>query len=304
MNTNEFIVPRLARPQGPIDVVIATDAYNEVDDQFAIAYLIRSDDKLRLQAIYAAPFQNEKASAPGIGMELSYQEIGKIVSLCGRPELSAITFRGAAKYLPDEHRPVESEAARDLVRRAMEHSENDPLYVVAIAAATNVASALLMKPEISRRVVVVWLGGNAYFWPDTREFNLFQDVEAARVLFGCGVPLIQLPCMGVVTHLATTGPELKYWMEGRNELCDYLFGIGRHDEEEVRGRKVWNRVIWDISTVAWLLHDCFTSDILVHSPIPTFEGYYTHDETRHLIKYVYHVHRDPIFQDLFMKLAR
>ena len=40
-------------PGHPVDVVIDTDTYNEVDDQFALAYLLGNTDRLRLQAIYA-----------------------------------------------------------------------------------------------------------------------------------------------------------------------------------------------------------------------------------------------------------
>lgn len=39
-----------------MDVVIDTDAYNEIDDQYAISYLVKKSDKLKLQALYAAPF--------------------------------------------------------------------------------------------------------------------------------------------------------------------------------------------------------------------------------------------------------
>ena len=51
-------IKNLSVPCGKIDVVLDTDAYNEIDDQFALAYLIKSDEKLDLQAIYAAPFYN------------------------------------------------------------------------------------------------------------------------------------------------------------------------------------------------------------------------------------------------------
>jgi inosine-uridine nucleoside N-ribohydrolase len=65
--------------------------------------------------------------------------------------------------------------------------------VVAIGAITNVASALLLAPDIAERIVVVWLGGHPHGWHHTREFNLQQDVTAARHVFDCGVPLIQCP---------------------------------------------------------------------------------------------------------------
>ena len=93
-------------------------------------------------------------------MEKSYQEIHKVVDLVGAPEMKNRIFRGSTAYLPDEKTPVESPAARDLVERALAHSPENPLYVVAIGAITNVASALLMEPRIVDRVVIVWLGGH------------------------------------------------------------------------------------------------------------------------------------------------
>ena len=124
--------------------------------------------------------------------------------------------------MPKETEAVDSPAARDLISRAMERSEEQPLYVVAIGAITNVASAILLEPKIIEKIVLVWLGGNAHDWTDNKEFNLYQDVAAARVVFGCGVPLVQLPCAGVVSSFRTTGPELEYWLRGKNKLCDYL----------------------------------------------------------------------------------
>ena len=38
-----------------VDVVIDTDAYNEVDDQFAIAWALRSPERVNVEAVYAAP---------------------------------------------------------------------------------------------------------------------------------------------------------------------------------------------------------------------------------------------------------
>ena len=36
------LLARLSRPTGPVDVVLDTDTYNEIDDQFAVSYLICS----------------------------------------------------------------------------------------------------------------------------------------------------------------------------------------------------------------------------------------------------------------------
>ena len=180
MNTHLHLLTKLSVPTGKIDAVLDTDTYNEIDDQFALAYMLASEDKIRLKAIYAAPFFNDNSSSPADGMEKSYQEIHKILDLAEKPEMKTVVFRGSDRYLPDESTPVPSDAARHLVDLAMTYPEESPLYVVAIGAITNVASALLLRPEIRDHMVVVWLGGHSLHSDDTGEFNMIQDVAAAR----------------------------------------------------------------------------------------------------------------------------
>lgn len=300
---NESIIRRLSCPDHPVDVVLDTDAYNEVDDQFALAYLLRSSDKLRVKRIYAAPFFNARSNSPKDGMERSYAEILHILKLAGCEELSGQVKKGSEQYLPDEHTPVVSEAVRDLCGLAMGYTQENPLYIVAIGAITNIASALLMKPEIADRIVVVWLGGNALDWPEAREFNLIQDVAAARVVFGCKTAVVQLPCMGVVSEFYTTKPELEYWLRGRNALCDYLADITEASMADL-GDTVWSRIIWDVTAVGYLVDESFMAARLEPCPVPEYDGQYGIGKTRHLYGYVYHIYRDKLFRDLFAKLAK
>jgi purine nucleosidase len=210
-------------------------------------------------------------------------------------------FRGSTTYLPDWDHPVESEAASELISRAMKHKEEDePLYVVAIGAITNVASAILMEPEIIKRIVVVWLGGNPHYWPHTREFNLEQDLPAARVIFDSGVPLVHIPCQGVVTHLHTTIAELERHVLGKSEIGDYLTNIVKSYHTD---HYAWSKVIWDISTIAYLINPDWTPSNLIHSPILTDQVTWSQDNQRHFIRSAYYVKRDEIFGDLFAKLA-
>lgn len=300
----ELLLKRLKRPQGRADVVIDTDTFNEVDDQYALAYLIKSDDKLNLKAIYAAPFSNEKAKTPKEGMEKSYAEILNILSLIEREDLKQLVYKGSETYLPDEKTAVVSEAARDLAARAMAQPENQPLYVIAIGAITNVASAILLEPKIIDKIVVVWLGGHALDWVDINEFNMYQDIAAARVVFGCGVPLVQLPCLGVVSEFRVTEPELIYWLKGKNKLCDYLVDVTVNEGRTHEKTPYWSRVIWDVTTVAWLLDSRFMEERLEHSPIPQYDLHYSFDARRHFMKYVYWIHRDALIEDLFTKLSK
>lgn len=298
------LILRLKKPEGKADVVIDTDTYNEIDDQFALAYLIRSDDKLNLKAIYAAPFFNHKSSGPADGMEKSYQEILRVLTLMEREDLKDVVFRGSTRYMPSEDEPVISDAAKDLAARAMEYTQENPLYVIAIGAITNVSSALLLKPEIKDRIVLIWLGGNAIHWPHNKEFNLYQDVAGARIVFGCEVPLVQLPCMGVVSAFTTSGPELEYHLRGKNKICDYLVDVTTKEALECYGGSTWTRPIWDVTAVAWLLDGDFMEESLIHSPIPEYDDRYAFDDNRHFIKYVYHINRDNLFADLFKKLTK
>ena len=294
---------RLERPKGPVDVVIDTDTYNEVDDQFALAYLIKNDAKLKLKAIYAAPFFNKMSSSPKDGMEKSYEEIFKVLRAMDREDLSPIVYKGSENYLPDEKTPVISPAAQDLAERAMNYTPEQPLYVVAIGAISNVASAVLLNPEIRDRIVLVWLGGHATHWNHTREFNMVQDIAGARVVLGCGMAVVQLPCMGVVSAFTISHADLEYHFRGHNALCDYLVDTVENEVATYNDDPVWSRVIWDVTAVGWLVDEKFCEDCLIHSPIPDYDGLYTFDNNRHFIRYVSHINRDALLSDLVKKLT-
>ena len=215
-------------------------------------------------------------------------------------------YRGSDRYLPDEQTPFASDAAKHLTELAMRYSPEKPLHVVAIGAITNVASALLMKPEIADNIVVVWLGGNALEWHDNIEFNIRQDVASARVVFASGAPLVMLPCLGVVSAFTSTEPELTYWLKGKNDLCDYLVQHTVEAANEYAKGRVWSRVIWDVTTVGWLLNDGrrFMLDKLIPTPIPEYDHHYAQDPRRPLCRYVYHINRDALMGDLFAHISR
>ncbi len=302
MLNEEQRVKMMMPPSGHADLVLDTDAYNEIDDQFAISYALRATEKLSLKALYAAPFFNEKSSCPSDGMEKSFQEIQHLLRLAG---CQVPAFRGSEQYLPDENSPVLSPAAEHLCSLAMNYSCEHPLYVVAIGAITNVASALLLHPEIADHVVIVWLGGHALHWPDNHEFNCMQDVAAARVVFSSGAPLVILPCNGVVSAFTTTGPELHHWLDGRNALCDYLVSHTVEEAEAYAKGKVWSRIIWDVTTIGWMLNqdDRFMQSSLVPTPIPEYDHHYSVQADHPLCRMVYHINRDALFEDLFLHLT-
>lgn len=292
-------IEMLLPPEGRVRMVLDTDTYNEIDDQFAVVHAILSPEQLNLEAIYAAPFHNNRSTGPEDGMEKSYDEILRLLNFL-QVNSNNFVYKGSTAFLSDDETPLPSEAVNDMVERAM-NNPDEPLYVVAVGAITNVASAILFESEIIKNIVVVWLGGNPHYWPHTREFNLAQDIHGARVVLDSGVPFVHLPARGVVSHLLTTVSEMERYVEGQGKIGDYLAKIFKEYHNDHFG---WSKVIWDISATAYLINSSWVPTDIVHSPILTDAVTWSFDNSRHLMRVATSVNRDAIFKDLFQKLQQ
>ncbi len=283
---------------GPVSMVLDTDTYNEIDDQFALVYALLSSERLKLEAVYAAPFHNKRSSGPEEGMEKSYEEILRVLERMNHRDENFV-FKGSRQWMAASEQPVRSEAAADLIARA-KADRDGPLYVVAIGAPTNVASAIAAAPEIIERIVVVWLGGQPLNWHWAGEFNLQQDMVSSRLLFDSGVALVLLPCLNVAEHIKTTQAEMERFVKGRGAIGDYLFQIYSDYSPDHFAR---SKEIWDLAPLAWLVNPDWMQSALVPSPLLTNERTWSHDPRRHFIREVLSLRRDAIFGDLFQKLA-
>ena len=288
---------RLTKSPGPQRMVLDTDTFNEIDDQFALAYALSSPGELDVAAIYAAPFHNSRSQGPEDGMELSFGEIGRVFASLGRAS-KGMVFKGSRRFIEDCTKPPQSPAVDDLIQRAF--AVDSPLYVVGIGAPTNIASAILQRPEIIERIVVVWLGAHPFHCSSTREFNLRQDVLASRVIFDSGVPLVLVPCRQVAELLLTTVAEAEAWIKGKSAIGDYLCRIFAEFSQDHYG---WSRSIWDLAAVAWLINSSWFESAIV--PSPSFDDgfqWLPAEASRHPIRMLSYLKRDPIFKDLFRKL--
>lgn len=198
-------------------VIIDTDAANEADDQYAIVQALLSP-RLDIRAITAAHFGNEKSMH---SMEDSYQEILRLTGIMNRRRdvFHMPVFYGAPQPL-EGGTAIESEGARAIIGEALRDAV-EPLYVIALGSLTNVASALLMEPGIARRMTVIWIGGNVYpqgGW----EYNLKNDVIAARYVFQSDVALWQVP-RNVYQMMLVSVAELAVQVRPCGEIGAYLF---------------------------------------------------------------------------------
>ena len=304
--TNDQFLKNLQVPNGKVDIILDTDAYNEIDDQFAISYMIKNPQKFNIKGITTAPFFNSRSTSYADGMLKSYNEILKLLTLAGREDLKAVTYKGSTDVLKDSSTPIVSDSAYFLAETANEYNEENPLYIVAIGAITNVASAFIVNPEMKNKVVVVWLGGHAQHYPNTCEFNLRQDVIATNVILNSGCPFVQLPCVGCVSSFTVSKADLQAFLIGKNPLANYLAENAIKEADSYAEGKPWTRVIWDVTAIAWLLNenDCFMESDLRPTPIVNGEVKYEYPENRHLFRYVYHIKRDALMADLFEKLLK
>jgi len=307
-------------------VIIDTDAANEIDDQFALAWALLSPAELDVIAVYAAPFSfahraHEMVQAPadaapfnppGVGMARSYREILTVFDTL-RLNADGKVFRGSEGYLPAAGTPLHSDAVHHLIDTARAHDRPEPLYVLALGCVTNIASALLLAPDIVDRIAVVWTSGYPSHAPQVNHsFNLEQDVPASQWLLDSGVPHIYLPGYHVGAQLRLSLPEVERHVRGTGAMGDYLHRLytdnplwpmlGTDARQALSGVYSW--VIWDVINIAWMIHPEWVPSELVRTPTLTDQKRWRATPNRHWMREAHAVNRDAIFNDLFDKLAR
>lgn len=295
-----YVPDQLLIPQGRLDMVLDTDTYNEVDDQFALCYAMLSPERLNVQAVYAAPFFNDRSTGPKDGMEKSYDEIVRLLGFLGKdPE--GFAFKGSERYFESKDDCVDSPAARDLVEKAMaRRPEDGRLYVVAIGAITNVASALKMEPRIAEKIHIIWLAAQPLADASAAEFNLSGDLRASQTIFDSDVPLTLIPCRGVASHLLTTVPELQAYIGGKNELCNALIQLFSEYSDDHFG---WAKQIWDISTIGYLINEKWVPTVCEPRPALSEDARWSRDPSRTPFMVATYLERNGIFRDMFVKLG-
>ena len=317
----------LAPPDGRVEVVLDTDVTNEIDDQFAIVWALLRPDRLDVRALHAAPYSHAThlVQDPALVTDLERRRIDELVrehgdvmvldagdgvakaahecrvlvGLCGS---DVPVVDGCRAFFSDQATPVASDAVDSLI--ALAHEDRDgPLHVLAIGAATNVASAVLTDPTIRERISVVWTSAYPSFWPHpNRSFNLVQDLPASRVLLESGVPFVYLPGYYVGEQLRVSLPELRDHVRGKGAVGDYLYDLCEASPflGTERGR---TKVVWDLVNVAWALDPTWLTTHLVPTPRLGLDlRWEDAGPGRHLMREASGVDRDAVYGDLFRVL--
>ena len=204
----------------PRKIIIDTDPGQ--DDAVAILLALASPEEIEVLGITAV--------AGNVPLHLTEKNARIVCELAGRPDI--LVFAGCdapikRKLVTAEHvhgktgldgpqlaepkMPLQDQHAVDFIIETLRTEPSGTVTLCPIGPLTNIAVAFERAPDIIARVQDIVLMGGAYFEvgniTPAAEFNIYVDPEAAKIVFGAGVPLVVMPLD--VTHKAlTTKPRI------------------------------------------------------------------------------------------------
>jgi inosine-uridine nucleoside N-ribohydrolase len=234
-----------------IPVILSTDVGNEIDDQWAITYLLLQP-KFRVLGVMSA----HAPTIPAPAGKTSYRILVDVVENRLRMKNHPPLIEGGSEPLTNAQSPRPSPAVRFLINRSKGFSEHNRLTVLMIGAATDVASAILIDPTIVDRIRVVQMGFKNE--EAGEEFNIANDVHAVQAMLNSNVPLVIGSGDVCRASLSLTFDEARKMLARRGAIGSWLW-------EEYQAwyfryvkplrvndfSKSW--VIWDDITLAYIL---------------------------------------------------
>jgi purine nucleosidase len=282
-------------------VIINTDAKNEADDQFAIVHALLSPS-LDVRGLIAAHFGTSRSDR---SMEESREEIDLLLQLMGI-EQQVTVANGAPSSIADEQTPFNSAGAQLIIAESKLATAQEPLFVAFLGPLTDMASAILLDPEVVHRdVVVIWIGGVGYGGVETYpgiEFNLRNDIAAANVVYDSGITVWQVPS-NVYSMVSVSYTELEEKIGGTSKLADYLISQMVEWNRVHHPGPIESRSLGDSPAVSLMLYPRGGNFRIVPAPRFGQEGHYL-PGSGHPIRVVESVDVRFLVEDMFAKIRK
>jgi purine nucleosidase len=232
-------------------VVLSTDVGNEIDDQWAIAYLLVSGN-FDVQGILSAQAPSLPAPSAHASYKVLVDEVENRLAMHQHPPL----LEGSSLPLSSPTAAQDSEAMHFLIDISKSYSSDHRLTVLTIGAATDVASAILEDPTIVDRIEVVAMGFTNLSNEGGKEFNVQNDPIAWRVILQSAVPVtigsgdvcrafLAMPFDKAAALLAHGPIGAWLWQEYQAWYFRFVKPLRVNDFS-----KPW--IIWDIITLAYV----------------------------------------------------
>jgi inosine-uridine nucleoside N-ribohydrolase len=279
-------------PKGErIRVILDTDAFNEIDDQWAMALALLAPERFEILGLVAANFDHPHGGPSSV--ESSLREIELVLDKMGLAGRFPI-YRGShpMRY---KYEPSPSEGVDFMVETALASPPDDPVWLVALGSATNLASAYLSEPRIAERAVFFWHGRTR--WPDyCHNFNVFGDPIAARTLFHNPIPFVLFDTGG---HLSCPMEESERRVAPYGEIGEYLHEFRKTNDWFMQSDKGF----FDLGDIAALLDPDIGEWVVEQAP--EVKPYLEYDFSKSYgpILRCKDVDRDATFELLYERLA-
>lgn len=237
---------------GKVPVVLSTDVGNEIDDQWAIAYLLMSPE-FETEGILSAHAPTLPDPSAHYTFEVLQDEVERRLNMHIHPPL----VEGGSVPLTDVKTPQPSAAVDFLVSVSRKYSKDNRLNVVVIGAATDIASAILTDPGIADRINVVAMGFKDLSPAGGQEYNVQNDPKAWQVILRSAVPVTIGSGDVCRKDLSLSFEQAAALLSGHGEIAQWLWSEYKlwyfQHVKPLRVNdfsKPW--IIWDIITLAHL----------------------------------------------------
>jgi len=228
-----------------LTVLVDADTANEIDDLYAIVRALL-EPRFHVVGLSSAQWNN-RLSGPDTA--LRSQAINEdLVRLLGRRDIP--TPLGAEMILGKPwggSEPSDSAAAQFIIRSARAMPAGEKLRVVSIGATTNLASAIVLAPDIVPKVACYILA--AHYHADTKvwnkdEYNVRNDLNSFNYLVGReGLELHVMP-VNVLFQFTFDQKATMEGLVGKGAVWDYL---ATRWLTMWPGRDTW--IMWDVALV-------------------------------------------------------
>lgn len=221
---------------------VIIDADPGVDDSFAITLACKSEF-IELLGITVV--------AGNCGLENGIRNTFKILDLCDKyyipvyrgGEVPLIDKQEDASYLHGYngfgdvlYEPVRRSTNGDAIDFLIKTVNDNPgqIDVVALGPLTNIALAIIKNKEFVHNIKSLNIMGCAKVKGNVTkysEFNIFQDAEAAKIVFESEIKNIVVMGLDVTTKLPLSSKWEKFLLNQKNEIADTLYAITRKGAE-------------------------------------------------------------------------
>jgi len=199
-----------------VPVVLSTDVGNEIDDQWAIVYLLLQP-KFEVLGLMSAHAPTISAPAGRTSYRILVDVVENRMGMRKHPPL----IEGGSEPLETSLTGKRSPAVDFLIRTSRKFSKERRLTVLMIGAATDVASAILLDPSIVDRIRVVQMGFTNEQGGD--EFNIANDARGVQAILNSNVPLVIGPADVCRASLSLKFDEARGMLEHRGTIGAWLW---------------------------------------------------------------------------------